>query len=142
MPIIYSPKEKARAMQVLIENLGDIRATAEETGISVPTIQRWRSEYAPKTLVLTNDFDESLEALVRDRYVQIRNTLIDHVQRLSKQMNEFPETTADLSMAYVRLIDRLIKAEQLAAVRSFQIVILYEDAEGNLRHLYDSDVPF
>jgi transposase-like protein len=142
MPIIYTPKEKARAMQILIENLGNIRATAEETGISENTILRWRSEYKPKTRIQTNDFDESLEALVRDRYVLIRNTLIDHVQRLSQQMVEFPETTADLSMAYVRLIDRLIKAEQLASVRSFQIVILYEDAEGNLRDLYDTDVPF
>jgi transposase-like protein len=142
MPIVYSPKEKARTLQVLIENLGNIRATAEETGISEATIHRWRSEYSPKTLLLTNDHDESLEALVRDRYVQIRNTLIDHVQRLSKQMFEFPETTADLSMAYVRLVDRLIKAEQLASVRSFQLVILYEDSEGNIRDLYDSDTPF
>jgi transposase-like protein len=142
MVVFYSPKEKARAIQLLVENLGNTRLTAEETGIPERTIQRWRNEYSPTTILMSNDHDESLEALVRDRYVQIRNTLIDHVQRLSKQMYEFPETTADLSMAYVRLVDRLLKAEQLASVRSFQLVILYEDPEGNLRDLYDSDLPF
>jgi transposase-like protein len=142
MTIFYSPKEKARAIQILIENLGNTRRTAEQTGINERTIQRWRSEYSPTTILMTNDFDESLEALVRDRYVQIRNTHIDHVQRLSKQMYENPETTADLAMDYVRLLDRLVKAEQLASVRSFQLVILWEDRDGFLRELSDTDVPF
>jgi transposase-like protein len=137
----YSPKEKAHAMQILIENFGNTRRTAEQTGISESTIQRWRSEYSPKTLLVTNDHDESLEALVRDRYVQIRNTLIDHVQRLSQKMLENPETTADLTMSYVRLVDRLVKAEQLASARSFQLIILWEDPEGFVKELSD-DMPF
>jgi transposase-like protein len=138
----YSPKEKAHAIQILIENFGNTRRTAEQTGINERTILRWRSEYAPKTILMSNDHDESLEALVRDRYIQIRNTLIDHVQRLSQKMYENPESTADLAMDYVRLLDRLVKAEQLASVRSFQLIILWEDPEGFVKQLSDDDMPF
>ena len=141
MSNFHSPKEKAIGIKALIEHLGNIRRASQETGIPERTLQRWRNEYSPSTILMTNDHEESLEALVRDRYVQIRNTLIDHVQRLSKQMYENPETTADLAMNYIRLINGLIKAEQLASARSFQIVILWEDRDGFIRELSD-DEPF
>ena len=140
MSFYYSPKEKARAMQSLVENLGNTRRTAEQTGISERTIQRWSSEFSPSTVLMASDFEESLEQLVRERYMRIRNTLIDHVESLSEKMYESPETTADLTMDYVRLVDRLVKAEQLASARTFQLIILWEDPEGFVK--LSNDIEF
>lgn len=139
MPQFYSPQEKARAIQILVENLGNTFATAQETGISERTIQRWKNDFTPKTVLIADDLQETAEALIRQRYVQIRNHHLDIVELLAAKILENPEKMGDYMLDYSRALHRLSKAEELASARSFTLVVMWEDREGLIR-LGDDDM--
>jgi hypothetical protein len=141
MANFYSPKEKARGIQALIENFGNTRRASAETGIPERTLIRWRGEYSPKTILMHSDNQDTVERTILENFIQIRNDLVDQVQSVAKKMSANPELVAELAITYGRLIDRLIKAQQLVSAHSFQIIILYEDPEGFVRQLSD-DIPF
>jgi hypothetical protein len=141
MANFYSPEQKAHGINALIQHFGNVRLASKETGISERTLARWRGEYTPNTIIMPNDNQDILERVILGRFIQIRNDLVDQIQSVSKTMAEHPERLAELTIIYARLIDRLIKAQQLISAHSFQIIILYEDPEGFVRELSD-DVPF
>jgi transposase-like protein len=141
MSKFYSPKEKARAIQLLIESLGDTHRTAQQTGIPERTLRRWRSEISPDTVLIADDFHESVERIARQRYVRIRNHLLDIVEILANKTLENPDLMTDYIMDYSRTLTRLAAAEELASARSFTLVILWEDPEGYLK-LSPDDMEF
>ena len=141
MPIIYSPKEKARAIQILLESFGDTHRTSELTGIPERTLQRWKSELSPNTILMADDFQESVDRIARQRYTRIRNQLLDVVELLGTTILENPEEALKYTMDYSRALHRLAAAEELASVRNFSLVILWEDPEGYVKLSYD-DMPF
>jgi transposase-like protein len=102
MPQYYNPREKARAMQKLMENIGDTRRTARETGISERTLQRWKHEFSPNTILMADEFQESMEVIARQHYVTIRNNLIDIVHILESKIRENPHEAHLYILDYAR----------------------------------------
>jgi DNA-binding transcriptional MerR regulator len=127
MPVNYTPEEVANAMKQLVENLGDTYWVSRETGISERTLRRWKSRFQINATLTSDEPQSRQEKLIYDRYRNIRDNLLTHIERLYQQMDTKPEEAAELAIALARLIDRLTKLESLLDNRHFSIVVSFDE---------------
>lgn len=127
MPINYTPEEIANAMKQLVENLGDTYWVSKETGISERTLRRWKTKFQINAILTADEPKSKQEKLIYDRYRNIRDNLLTHIERLYQQMDTNPDNAADLAIALARLIDRLTKLENLLDNRHFSIIVTFDE---------------
>jgi parvulin-like peptidyl-prolyl isomerase len=126
---MYKPEEIAFGMQKFVENLGDTARTSRQRGISERTLRRWKYKYQINTILTINKPPSEQDNTVYQRYLQIRDNLLKHIERLYEQMDTQPENAAELAIALSRLIDRLSKLENLLDNRHFTIIVTFQKPE-------------
>ena len=124
----YSADEKARALQRLQDNNGDIRRTSAETGISPRTLRRWSAADTPEAPEAENALEDSLhelrEQLIKDA-VALAVSLLDVIE--DAPLNQ-------RATALNQLIDKILKlADDLPDTEVPVIRIEYEDPEDAYR---------
>lgn len=111
----YTPEKKAEAMAVLAANNGNVRKTAEATGISRRTLAQWAKDVelaaAPSVEQAKRDLAEHLEALVW----KLADAIPDKIAKASLQ-----HTATTLGIIFDKL--RLVRGEATVIEKSEQNV--------------------
>jgi transposase-like protein len=128
----YTPEEKAAALQHLNDNYGNITLTAMQTSIPVRTLHHWRRERKLQLLanISTDNEDEALESLLHKKvdvqqqqevYTRLHQTLLEHLFNLTETLLDDPDTAHLRITALARLLDRVIKLEDLAKSEQYKL---------------------
>lgn len=152
----YSDEEKELILQTLDDNYGNVTLTALQTDIPIRTLQDWKrhrkllalkhGNALPRVLprkknearqqqqqqTTDNDTDEAEE---ENEYAYIRKRLMEHINNLLETLTDDPDTAHLRINALSRLLDRVIKLEQLVnddPTCEKVIRIEYKDPDGSI----------
>ena len=131
MPFQYSNEQKLEALRLLFETMGDVRYVSSETGISVRTLQHWKSRYRARVTAKPDDLPNMNDRYFKEQYRFIREKLFKQVTGVIKHMEYYsnPEVLADLTPTLARLIDRLTKMENLIREGHFTFTIQWANPD-------------
>lgn len=130
---IYTDREKAVVFAELSVNEGNIKRTARNTGVPIPTVRRWRDEWerngVPETV------NEELAPLVADFLndaLRIRGKLLLRIEDL---LEGDKVTMAQVSTAFGIISDKIRAYEALSESKHVEHTLVLPPAE-ELKELF------
>lgn len=143
----YTQQEKEQAAKRLAETNWDVPLVALELNIPERTLFRWKRKWQDKTLPLPQfplsfgktyeDIEEQLTATYNPgEYTDLRNSLMKHIHALTPTLSQDPDLAHRRVLALTRMLDRVLKLEELTRIEKPQIsIIKYETPDGYLHDM-------
>ena len=77
----YSTEFKAKAVKKIADNNGNLRATAQQLGITMQALSNWQSKANEGKLVGTEQYDSKLMAVIEENKRFKRDLKVAHEER-------------------------------------------------------------
>jgi transposase-like protein len=139
----YTEEQKEYARRRLDETGGDVPLVSLQTGIPQRTLYRWRKGWRQNPPPLPTDifgiprdeFIKSLEAQYEPgEYSELRAELMQHIKKLSKSLSDDPDLAYRRAIALTRLLDKVIKLEELTRIERPQVRIYKYEYKDQTLH--------
>lgn len=143
----YTQQEKEQVAKRLTETNWDVPLISLEFNIPERTLFRWKRKWQEKDLSLPQfplafgmsqeELEEQLSAAyVPGEYTELRDALMKHIHALTPTLSQDPDLAHRRVLALTRMLDRVLKLEELVRVEKPQInIIKYETPDGFLHDM-------